>query len=71
MFNEPIDGMSATLNGPELIVKKEGLSAVVDGNGNYLTDYVEGEFKWRWTNQGNNPFRRFIYNDTAKIYFVR
>ena len=71
MFNEPIDGMSATLNGPEFIVKKGGLSAVVDGNGNYLTDFVKGSFKWKWTNQENNKLRRFIYNETAKIYFVR
>ena len=32
MFEEPIEGMLQSLNGPEFIVKKNGLSAVFDMN---------------------------------------
>ncbi len=44
MFDEPIEGMLQSLNGPEFIVKKNGLSAVFDMDGNQLTDFVKGIF---------------------------
>ena len=71
MFDEPIEGMLQSLNGPEFIVKKNGLSAVFDMDGNQLTDYVEGRFNWRWAPYDPNKIRsetlRIIYNEEAGI----
>lgn len=64
MFKEPIDGIYQTLNGPEFIVKKNGLSAVFDSEGQQLTDFVKGDFLWKLTEKHNY---RIIYNDIAGI----
>ena len=71
MFDEPIEGMLQSLNGPEFIVKKNGLSAVFDMNGRQLTDFVKGTFNWKWAPY--NPLKnrgemlRIIYNEEAGI----
>lgn len=70
MFNEPIESMLKSLNGPEFVIRKKGLSAVFDMEGNQLTDFVPGQFHWEWdTNIDNmNPIpKRIIYNDEANI----
>lgn len=72
MFNEPIETMLQSLNGPEFIVKKDGLSAVFDMDGNQLTDFVPGVFDWKWTEHNEKDFdpnyiKRTIYNEEAKI----
>lgn len=72
MFDEPIEAMLQDLNGPEFVVKKNGLSAVFDMDGKQLTDFVTGFFCWKWTEpnmQGYDPRRmyRTIFNKVAKI----
>lgn len=65
MFKEPIEVISQSLNGPEFIIKKNGLSAVFDMDGNQLTNFVSGTFYWRWTEDSN--LKRIIFNKEAKI----
>ncbi len=70
MFDEPIEAMLQSLNGPEFIIKKNGLSAVFDMDGNQLTDFVEGVFDWEWAPSNllkPEPTRRIIYNKEAGI----
>lgn len=70
MFDEPVEGILQSLNGPEFIVRKQGLSAVYDMNGQPLTDFVQGDFDWKWA--PNDPLKdinlhRIIYNEEAGI----
>lgn len=70
MFNEPIESMLQSLNGPEFIVRKQGLSAVFDKEGQQLTDFVKGDFDWKWA--PFNPLKdkdelRIIFNEEAGI----
>jgi len=70
MFNEPIESMLQSLNGPEFIIRKNGLSAVFDMDGHQLTDFVKGRFEWKWGNF--DPLKeyhpvRIIYNEEANI----
>lgn len=71
LFKEPVEGILHSLNGPEFIVRKDGLSAVFDGDGNRLTGFVKGEFKWKWApcdpikDKWRNP--KIIYNEDAGI----
>ena len=72
MFNEPIETMLQNLNGPEFVIKKNGLSAVFDMDGKQLTDFEPGVFYWKWTEIGENGFdpnhsKRTIFNEKAKI----
>lgn len=68
LFDEPIEGMLQSLNGPEFIVKRNGLSAVFDMNGNKLTDYVKGSFRWESPPFYNKDgMTRIIYNKEAGI----
>lgn len=62
---EPIESMEHSLNGPEYIIHKNGLSAVFDAEGQQLTDFVIGRFEWRWENS-SYP-KRIIYNKEAGI----
>ena len=48
LFEEPIEAILQSLNAPEFIILKNGLSAVFDMDGNQLTEYVKGEFDWKW-----------------------
>ena len=66
MFDEPIESMLQSLNGPEFVIRKNGLSAVFDKNGNQLTDFVIGEFDWKWGDVDIYP-KRVIYNEEANI----
>lgn len=68
MFDEPIEGILQSLNGPEFIIRKGGLSAVFDMDGKQLTEFVEGVFEWKWApykRPGENL--RIIYNEEAGI----
>lgn len=70
MFDEPIEGMLNSLNGPEFIIKKGGLSAVFDMDGKQLTDFVKGAFECEWAPYNrleSDPYRRIIYNEEAGI----
>lgn len=71
MFREPIEAMLNTLNGPEFVIKKDGLSAVFDMDGKQLTDYVQGVFDWKWSEVDLNCIspcqKRIIYNEEAGI----
>lgn len=72
MFEEPIKTMLHNLNGPEFVIKKNGLSAVFDMEGNQLTDYVPGSFNWRWSEidpKNFDPYnpKRTIFNKEAKL----
>lgn len=70
MFDQPVEGMLQSLNGPEFIVKKDGLSAVFDKNGVQLTDFVKGDFEWKWVPSNtsrNGCEERIIFNKEAGI----
>lgn len=72
MYKEPIQAMLQNLNGPEFVIRKDGLSAVFDMDGNQLTDYVPGIFDWKWTEIDEKDFpayqiKRTIFNEEAKI----
>lgn len=68
LFDEPVEAILQSLNGPEFIVLKNGLSAVFDMNGNQLTDYVKGKFDWKWGKlDSSSPNNRIIYNKEADI----
>ena len=72
MFNEPIEAMLKSLNGPEFVIKKNGLSAIFDMDGKQLTDFVPGSFNWKWTDINEYDFdpcniKRTIFNEVAKI----
>lgn len=72
MFNEPIEAMLQNLNGPEFVIKKNGMSAVFDMDGKQLTDFVSGIFYWKWTEIDEYGFdlcnmKRTIFNEEAKI----
>ncbi len=67
MFEEPIESMLQSLNGPEFIIKKNGLSAVFDMNGKQLTEFVKGNFDWEWDPKDNNGLKRIIFNREAGI----
>lgn len=61
-----------TISGPEFVIKKNGLSAVFDMDGNQLTDYVPGVFYWKWSelyecNYDSSTLKRTIFNEEAKI----
>ena len=66
MFSEPIEVLDCPLNGPEIVIKKGGLSAVFDMDGQQLTDFVPGRFDWKWGKDVVNSMR-VIYNEEAKI----
>ena len=70
MFEEPIETMLQSLNGPEFVISKNGLSAVFDMDGNQLTDFVIGKFDWKWgeidTLKDYHP-QRIIFNEKANI----
>ena len=74
LFKEPIDGILYSLNGPEFVVMKGDLRAVFDAYGKQLTDYVKGDFYWRWATAKARPWIEMnkveIYNDVAGIAFV-
>lgn len=72
LFEEPTEAILLNLNGPEFVVKKNGLSAVFDMDGMQLTDFVQGFFCWKWTEPDEKGFdlncmKRTIYNKEAKI----
>lgn len=72
MFNEPIEAMLQNLNGPEFVIKKNGMSAVFDMDGKQLTDFVPGSFCWKWAEIDEYDFdpcnmKRTIFNGEAKI----
>ena len=71
MFNEPIEAMLQNLNGPEFVVKRDGLSAVFDMDGKQLTDFVLGKFDWKWSEiERSNiipDLKRTVFNEEAKI----
>ena len=71
MFDEPIEAMLNSLNGPEFVIKRNGLSAVFDMDGKQLTDFVRGVFDWKWAEEELNTLiprlRRTIYNEEANI----
>ena len=51
-------------------MRKQGLSAVYDKNGQQLTDFVKGDFDWEWA--PFNPLKdkdelRIIFNEEAGI----
>lgn len=66
MFDEPIEAMLQSLNGPEFVVKKNGLSVVFDMKGKQLTDYLPGSFDWKWA-KDDFCFKRIIFNEIAII----
>ena len=70
MFDKPIEAMLQSLNGSEFIIRKNGLSAVFDMDGNQLTDFVKGEFDWKWAKidmlKEYHP-KRIIFNEEANI----
>lgn len=72
MFDEPVDGILQSLNGPEFIIRKNGLSAVFDMDGKQLTEFVKGVFKWKWApyNRLEAENQRIIYNEEAGIKLV-
>lgn len=72
MAVEPFESMLCNLNGPEFILRKNGLSAVFDEEGNQLTDYVKGTFNWKWapwnpSKDCDDYNKRIIYNEEAGI----
>lgn len=70
MFNEPIEAMLQSLNGPEFIIRKDGLSAVFDMDGSQLTDFVKGKFDWKWGDvdiMKDCHLKRIIFNEEANI----
>lgn len=71
LFDEPIEGMLHSLNGPEFIIKKNGLSAVFDKDGKQLTDFVAGTFTWKYGSYDScfdrTGAKKIIYNDEAGI----
>lgn len=69
MFNEPVESILRSLNGPEFIILKDGMSAVFGMDGNQLTDYVKGQFYWKWGDHDfpNDKSTRIIYNEEAGI----
>lgn len=71
-----IDGLEDNLNGPEFVVVQNGLSAVFDGEGKQLTDFVKGKFEWeripdtihsKEAQKSNHT--RYIINEKAHIKF--
>lgn len=68
VFTEPIEGLIQSLNGPEFLVLKNGKTALFDGDGNALSDFVEGEWQWEWA-AGNYPHRR-LFNNKANLSFI-
>ena len=74
MFKEPIDGILHSLNGPEFVVMKGDLRAVFDAFGKQLTDFVKGDFNWRWATAKSRPWietnKVEIYNEEAGIAIV-
>ena len=74
MFKEPIDGILHSLNGPEFVVMKGDLRAVFDAFGKQLTDFVKGDFHWRWATAKARPWietnKVEIYNEEAGIAIV-
>lgn len=68
VFNEPVEGVIQSLNGPEFLVLKGGKKALFDGDGKPLSDFVEGEWQWEWA-EGKYPQRR-LFNDKANLSFI-
>ena len=60
----PIDDFHYGLNGSEITIIKNGKSAVIDENGQFLSEFVDGLFHWE---PGNHSVKKFICNDTAHI----
>ena len=72
LFKTPIDDVLCSLNGPEFVIVKNGLSAVFDTYGKQLTDFVKGRFEWKWAPVGplyDNKRDRIIYNKEANVHF--
>lgn len=72
LLGHPVDAVDCPFNGAEFLVSLDGRSAVFDGDGRRLTDYVIGEWKWKWCEIDiqHVSFRRVIFNETAGINFV-
>lgn len=64
-----LKSMDRPLNGPEFVIERDGLSAVFDGGGQQLTDFVTGTWDWKWApiEFGKPDFRRIIFNKDAGI----
>lgn len=72
LFDEPIDCVLDNLgyyhSGPFVVIK-DGLSTVFDKEGNPLTNFVKGQFKWTWARFENKEEHHIIYNEEAQIAF--
>lgn len=64
LLDFPFDKATCDLNGPEIVVFKDGLSAVFDPEGKQLTEFVSGTFKWHFS-WSNDVLKREIYNSEA------
>lgn len=64
---EPYDGVTQDFNGSEFAVRKGKLSALFDGEGKQLSDFMEGTFSVRWSSSENMfcPKTKKIYNETT------
>lgn len=69
VFREPVEGVIQSLNGPEFLVLKGDKKALYDGDGNPLSDFVEGDWQWEWA-PGNYPQRR-LFNEGAGLSFLQ
>lgn len=70
MFNEPVEGAFEPVGAFEFAIKRNGLSALFDMDGHQLTDFVEGNFDWKWA--PHDPLKdqrmlKIIYNEKAGI----
>lgn len=69
LLDFPFDKATCDLNGPEIVVFKDGLSAVFDPEGKQLTEFVSGTFKWHFS-WSNDVLKREIYNSEAGISII-
>lgn len=64
LIDIPFERVACGLNGPELVVYKDGKAAVFGPDGKQLTDFVKGTFRWKWADDYPH---RIIYNNEAGI----
>ncbi len=66
---EPYDDIIQDFSGLEFVIRKGNLSALFDGDGNPLSEFMEGSFSWSW--YGTHFHKRKIYNETTGFSIVR
>lgn len=68
LLDYPVDDVLENICGAGMIIQKNGLSAFFSLEGEQMSDFVTGKWRWRWK-EGNSSIR-IIYNQDENLTFA-